>query len=298
MQNQPNIPQNVLVIAASGKTGRRVADILESKGVSVRRGSRSGSPAFDWERPDTWAAALGGMDAAYVAYLPDLAVPQAKPDITRLVELAKEKGLKKLVLLSGRGEPEAQKCEQLVQQSGLEWTVVRAGWFNQNYSEGIFADMVAQGVIALPDADTREALIDVNDIAEVAAASFLDARHDGEVYEVTGPELLSHEQVAQQLSAALGRQIRYQPLTIPEFIAGLQQQGVPDVYLGLMHDLFTITASGVNAHVADGVERALGRAPRSFSDFVSNAAANNVFPPAAHETAEQTAGQTKEATNG
>ena len=126
MESSASAVQNVLVIAAAGKTGRRVADLLEQQGVSVRRGSRGGSPSFDWQAPDTWATVLSGMDAAYVVYTPDLAVPSAEADLTKFVQVAREAGLKKLVLLSGRGEPEAQRCELIVQNSGIAWTVVRA----------------------------------------------------------------------------------------------------------------------------------------------------------------------------
>jgi len=270
----PSTPpyQNVLVIGASGKTGRRVVPLLEERGVAVRRGSRSGSPAFDWAEPATWGPALEGMDAAYVVYTPDLAVPGAHEDLTRFVEVARSMGVRKLVLLSGRGEPEARACELIVERSGMAWTVVRAGWFDQNFSEGEFAGMVAGGAITLPNPDAREPFVDVDDIAEVAAESLLDPRHDGEVYEVTGPELLTYADVARQLSEATGREIRYVPVTSDEFFAGMAQAGVPAEYGELLRYLFDITRSGVNAHVTDGVERALGRPPRSFREFAAGGA--------------------------
>ncbi len=264
--------QNVLVIAANGKTGRRVVPLLEDRGVAVRRGSRSGSPAFDWAEPATWEPALEGMDAAYVVYTPDLSVPGAPEDLTRFVEVARSKGVRKLVLLSGRGEPEARACELIVEQSGLAWTIVRAGWFDQNFSEGDFAGMVADGAIALPNPDVPEPFVDVDDIAEVAAEALLDQRHNGEVYEVTGPELLTYTDVAQQLSDAAGREIRYMPVTTEEFFAGMEQAGVPAEYGDLLRYLFEITSSGVNAHVTDGVQRALGRPPRSFREFAAEVA--------------------------
>lgn len=268
-----NLPyQNILVIAATGKTGRRVVPLLEERGVTVRRGSRSGLPAFDWAEPETWGPALEGMDAAYVVYTPDLAVPGAPEDLTRFVEVAKSKGVRKLVLLSGRGEPEARACELIVEQSGLAWTIVRAGWFDQNFSEGEFAAMVDDGVIALPNPDVREPFVDVDDIAEVAAEALLDPRHNGEVYEVTGPELLTYADVAKQLSEAAGREIRYVPVTTDEFFAGMAEAGVPAEFGDLLRYLFEITKSGVNAHVTDGVQRALGRPPRSFRDFAAEAA--------------------------
>lgn len=283
MQVKTEPVQNVLVIAANGKTGRRVSALLEEKGVAVRRGSRSGLPAFDWEAPDTWAIALESMDAVYVVYTPDLAVPTAEADLSRFVEVAKQQGVKKLVLLSGRGEPEARACEQIVEGSGLAWTIVRAGWFNQNFSEGDFAGMVTDGAIAMPNPEALEPFIDVDDIAEVATAALTDALHDGEVYEVTGPDLMTYADVAEQLSEATGRDIRYEPITTDEFFEGMKQSGVPEHFRELLRYLFDITQSGVNAQVTNGIERALGRRPRTFREFAARAAANGAFNAASQE---------------
>lgn len=269
----------VLVIAASGKTGRRVATLLEARGVAVRRGSRSGegAEAFDWADRATWGPALARMDAAYVVYTPDLCVPSAAGDLSAFVEVAKQRGVKKLVLLSGRGEPEARACEEIVEGAGLAWTIVRAGWFSQNFSEGEFAGMVADGVLALPNPGVREPYIDVDDIAEVAAAALSEPGHDGEVYEVTGPELLSYAEVAQQLSEAAGREIRYKPITDEQCWDGMRDAGAPEEYVELLKYLFSVTASGVNAHISDGVERALGRKPRTFRAFAQRSAARGAW---------------------
>ena len=287
MESSASAVQNVLVIAAAGKTGRRVADLLEQQGISVRRGSRGGSPSFDWQTPDTWAQALAGMDAAYVVYTPDLAVPSAESDLTKFVKVAREAGLKKLVLLSGRGEPEAQRCELIVQNSGIAWTVVRAAWFSQNFSEGEFTDMVNAGQITLPNPDVQEPFVDVDDIAEVAAAAIMDSKHDSQVYEVTGPELLTFADVAAALSSATGRDINYIPLTQSEFSGGLEQAGVPKDFIDLLEYLFSRMASGDNAHTTDGVMRALGRPPKSFFAYATDAAAVGAW--ATHAIEEQSA---------
>jgi uncharacterized protein YbjT (DUF2867 family) len=101
-----------LVIGGNGKTGGRVANRLEMRGIEVRRASRSSEIPFDWEDRSTWAPALRGAAAAYVTYYPDLAVPGAADAIDELASLAVAAGLRRLVLLSGRGEPEAQRAEQ------------------------------------------------------------------------------------------------------------------------------------------------------------------------------------------
>jgi len=267
----------ILVIAANGKTGSRVAERLEDQGIAVRRGSRSAATPFDWNVRDTWVPALKGVTAAYVVYTPDLAVPQAAADLEAFTQVARQHGVEKLVLLSGRGEPEAQACEQIVQQSGLAWTIVRASWFNQNFSEGEFVDMVNAGQITLPNSDALEPFIDIDDIAEVAVAALTDARHDGELYEVTGPELLRLGEVADRLSEATGRTIAYTPITIEQFNDGLVDAGVPEDFAKLLKYLFERAATGVNAYVADGVQRALGRPPRSFSAYAKEAAAQGFW---------------------
>ncbi|MEM8712929.1 MAG: NmrA family transcriptional regulator [Planctomycetota bacterium] len=188
-QNANNQSAPILVIAGTGKTGRRVADRLEAMGRPVRRGSRSSGTPFDWNERATWRPALEGVQAAYVVYSPDLAVPEAPEAISAFTGLARELGVQRLVLLSGRGEEEAQRCEGIVQQSGLEWTVVRASWFAQNFNEGAFLDLVLSGEVTLPADEVREPFIDIDDIADTVVAALTSDDHVGEVYEVTGPRL-------------------------------------------------------------------------------------------------------------
>src|SRR5687767_12588380 len=113
---------SVLVIGGAGKTGRRVSERLRARGVVTRDVSRSTTPAFDWTEPKTWAAALDGVSKAYVTYQPDLSVDGASEAIAQLSGLARDKGLEQVVLLSGRGEPGAQRAEAALQASGVPWT--------------------------------------------------------------------------------------------------------------------------------------------------------------------------------
>ena len=135
-----------LVLGGTGKTGRRVAEKLQALGVETRIASRTANPSFDWDDQSTWDAGLEGVTAAYISYAPDLAIPGATDAIRAFVEKAAAQGVERLVLLSGRGEEEAQACERIVQEAGVEWTVVRASWFMQNFSEGEFLGMVLDGV--------------------------------------------------------------------------------------------------------------------------------------------------------
>ncbi|MEM6768926.1 MAG: NmrA family transcriptional regulator, partial [Bacteroidota bacterium] len=145
-----NNQTNYLIIGGTGKTGRKVVRGLQQAGKSVRVGSRSASPAFEWEDTSTWPAALKGIDRMYVTYYPDLAVPGAYEAISGLMEEAKKAGVEKVALLSGKGETEAERCEQVVATSGMNYTLVRASWFSQNFSESFFLEPVLAGHVALP----------------------------------------------------------------------------------------------------------------------------------------------------
>jgi uncharacterized protein YbjT (DUF2867 family) len=266
-----------LVLGGTGKTGRRVASILETKGVPVRIGSRSASPSFDWNNESGWDACLDGVQAVYITFAPDLAIPGATDAIAAFVGKARRHGVKRLVLLSGRGEAEAQACERIVQESTLEWTIVRASWFNQNFSEGAFIDMVHAGVITLPAGDTPEPFVDVDDIAEVAAAALTEPGHDGEIYEVTGPRLMTFADVAAELSQATGRDINYVEVPHEAFVAEVTESGAPPEVAWMLDYLFSTVLDGRNAHLTDGIQRALGRPPRDFADYARTTAVTGAW---------------------
>ncbi|SFO95722.1 NAD(P)H-binding protein [Qipengyuania nanhaisediminis] len=281
MTYQSNAEQLTLVIGGTGKTGARVAERLTAMGRKVRIGSRSSAPAFDWDREATWEAALEGVSSIYITYSPDLAMPGATDAIKALVWRARLEGVTRLVLLSGRGETEAQACEEVVQESGLEWTIVRASWFNQNFSEGAFIEMVRSGTITLPAGDTPEPFVDTDDIADVAVAALTEDRHIGEVYEVTGPRLMTLADVAADLSAATGRSIDFVDVPHEAFVDSLAGSGAPDDVVWMLDYLFSTVLDGRNAYLTDGVERALGRKPRDFADYARQLAANGAWRAAA-----------------
>jgi len=273
----PASPRHILVLGGTGKTGRRIAAGLAEEGHSVRIGSRGATPPFDWNDPSGWDACLDGIDAAYISYAPDLAMPGATDAIEAFVERAKAHGVRRLVLLSGRGEPEAQACERIVQESGLEWTVVRASWFFQNFSEGAFADMVLAGRITLPAGDVPEPFVDVDDIAEVAVAALAGDGHAGEVYEVTGPRLMTFDMIAEELTNATGRDITFVEVPHDAFLDEVKRSGAPHEVVWMLDYLFATVLDGRNASLADGVERALGRPPRDFRAYARDVAATGAW---------------------
>ncbi len=276
-----DLPGRILVLGGTGKTGRRVAAGLQTLGIPVRIGSRSGTPPFDWDDEAGWDACLLGVEAVYITYAPDLAMPGATDAIQALVDRAEGLGVRRLVLLSGRGEPEAQACEGIVQRSGLEWTVVRASWFFQNFSEGAFTEMVLAGRITLPAGGTPEPLVDVGDIAEVAIAALSETGHAGQVYEVTGPRLMTFADIAAELSEVTGRTIEFTQVPHDGFVAEAKASGAPRDVIWMLDYLFSTVLDGRNSHLTDGVQRALGREPKDFLAYARDAAASGVWDVAA-----------------
>jgi uncharacterized protein YbjT (DUF2867 family) len=269
--------KTTLVLGGTGKTGRRVAERLTAQGLPVRVGSRTGEPPFNWENHDTWSPALHGVEAAYVSYYPDLAAPGAPAAIRSFTDLTAAAGVRRLVLLSGRGEEEAQACEQVVQESGAEWTIVRSSWFCQNFSEDYLLEPVLGGEVALPVGDIPEPFVDAEDIAAVAVAALTQDGHAGQVYEVTGPRALTFDEAITQIAKATGRDIRFVRVSPEEYAAALAEHAVPAEVIALMTYLFTTVLDGRNAHVADGVKRALGHEPKDFTDYARDTAATGVW---------------------
>lgn len=266
-----------LVLGATGKTGSRITAGLRNKGVPIRLGSRSASPVFDWNNEACWDECLTEVEAVYINYAPDLAIPGAANSIRSFVDRARHHGVKQLVLLSGRGEAEAQACEKIVQDGGIEWTIVRASWFNQNFSEGAFVDMVLSGQISLPANDTLEPFIDVDDIAEVVVTSLTETGHTGQVYEVTGPRLMTFAEIASELSEANGRVITYTQVPHEAFVSSVAESGAPEEVVWLLDYLFSTVLDGRNAFLTDGVQRALGRPPKDFSQYARETAAKGIW---------------------
>ena len=273
--------QMTLVLGGTGKTGRRVVERLEARGVPVRVGSRSADPPFDWEDEATWAPALQNVGSAYVSYYPDLAVPSSVAAVRSFADVATRSGVRRLVLLSGRGEPENERAERVVREvsekAGAEWTILRSTWFMQNFSEDYMLEHVLSGEIRLPAGDVPTPFLDTDDIAEVAVAALTDEGHAGQLYELTGPRSLTFAEAAAEIASAAGREVRYVPVSLEEHAAEAAEQGVPAEVVELLTYLFSEVVDGRNASTTDGVRRALGREPRDFADYAREAAATGVW---------------------
>ena len=182
-------------------------------------------------------------------------MPGATDAICAFVNRAAQHHVERIVLLSGRGEEEAQACERIVQESGLDWTIVRASWFHQNFSEGAFVDMVQAGQITLPVGKVAEPFIDADDIADVSA----------------------------ELSRACNREIALVPIPHDAFVDEVARSGAPKEAVWMLNHLFATVLDGRNASLTDGIPRALGRPPKDFAAYAREVAATgawNEFAPA------------------
>jgi uncharacterized protein YbjT (DUF2867 family) len=277
MSSQVQDSKPVLVLGGTGKTGRRIVERLRARHLPVRVGSRSGNPPFDWENRSTWAPALEGVRSVYLTYYPDFALPGALEATEAFTELAMSGGVRRLVLLSGRGEPLAERGEQVLRDTGADLTILRSTWFMQNFSEDYMLEHVLGGEIRLPAGDVPTPFLDADDIADAAVAALTDERHVGRLYELTGPRSVTMDEVAAETSEATGREIRYVPVSIEQHAAEAAEHGAPPELIDLLSYLFSEVMDGRNAGTTDGVKRALGREAGDFRDFARATASSGVW---------------------
>ena len=271
---------NILVTCGTGKTGRRVVDRLKTRDITARIGSRAGEPPFDWENPETWAGVLDGMDTVYINYHPDLAIPGARKAIEEFTSQAVKGGIQKMVLLSGKGEKEAELCEQVVMNAGTDWTIVRASWFNQLFSEAFLLDPILAGYVDLPGEEALVPFVDADDIADVVVESLLDDKHVGQTYELTGPRQLTFKQVTEEISNATGRDIVFNSITIEEYEKMLKEYQVPEGVIWLISYLFTeVLLLSSNSVVTNDIQKVLGRKATDFTEYARETASTGIWNP-------------------
>lgn len=272
MNNSP-----FLIIGKTAKTGLRVEKRLQAVGYATRGVSRSSSPTFDWEDQSTWRKAMQGTESAYVTFYPDLAIPTAEQTIRDFIAVAKEVGLRHIVLLSGRGEEGAERAEAVLANSGLDWNVVRASWFMQNFSEGFMIDGILGGNVMLPAGDIAEPFIDIDDIAEVAVAALTRSELRNRLFEVSGPRAMTFAQCVEEISQAVGYPVLYTRIPMDDFNGALRAQGMPEEMLWLMNELFNVVLDGRNAQPANGVEEAVGRPATDFATYLQKVMASGAW---------------------
>lgn len=274
--------KSILVVGATGTTGRRLVPQLQRRGMMVRAASRTpsdGQIRFDWSDPESHEAALTGVDAVYV--IPPSFVENPVPAVEPFVATAVRAGVCRLVLLSsmGAGFPgEPAECgrralETLVRTSGLEWTILRPSGFMQNFSEGFLLPAVSHGTIPNPAGSGKLAMVDAEDIAAVAAEVLVTGgtTHVGQTYDVTGPRLIDFHEIAAMISRHAKHPVTAVPMTSRDFLGMLESVGVPSDYAAMLVRDQEAIGNGAAASVADTVARILGRDPIDFATFALSA---------------------------
>ena len=168
----------------------------------------------------------------------------------------------------------------LSSRAPVESTIVRASWFSQNFSENFLLEDVLSGEVALPVNGVREPFVDVDDVADVAVAALTESGHDGRLYELTGPLLLTFADAVAEIADAARRDITFREVGMEQYSAALAEQGVPADVAWLVTYLFAEVLDGRNDSLADGVQRALGRPARDFREYARATAAGGIWSPA------------------
>jgi uncharacterized protein YbjT (DUF2867 family) len=265
----------VLVLGATGTTGRRVTERLRATGVEVRAASRHGEQRFDWSDASTWEPAVAGVARMY------LMAPHELPVDPAFVGSAVDHGVRHIVLLSSggieaMGDERLMAAERTVRESGAEWTIVRPDWFNQNFDEGFFQPAVVAGELALPRGDHRQAFVDADDIAAVAAAALTEDGHGGRSYEIKGPQALSFPEALGIIGRACGRSIRYRG-SAEDYRAAQSGFGFPDEQIEQEIASFAALREQGDAEPNDVVRQVTGREPRDFETYAAEAAASGAW---------------------
>ncbi len=267
----------ILVLGATGKTGKRVVSRLQKMNLPVRMGSRNATPAFNWEDASTWDATLKNVQKVYISFQPDVAVPGAAETLQQFVQKTIEHGVEKLVLISGRGEKEAEACENIVIDAGIDWTILRASWFMQNFSESFLLEGILAGHVVLPEIKAAEPFVNADDIADIATAALTSGEHANKLYELTGPRLITFKQAVAEIATAINRPVQFEEVSMEEYAAILRSYELPEDYIWLINYLFTNVLDGRNESLTSGVEDALDRKPAEFSRYVMQAAESGVW---------------------
>ncbi|MFP3831593.1 NAD(P)H-binding protein [Chryseobacterium sp. SIMBA_028] len=265
--------ENILVIGGEGKNGRRVVEKFRNIGFSVFSTTRTkeevktGLVFFDWNDGSTYEPAVSNIDKVYIVH-PDTSVPDAYEQINLLMSCMEKKGVSKAVLLSGRGQESVRKCEGILINSPLKWTIIRSAWFNQNFSEGHFLHGIQSGSVTFMAGSAKEPFVDLDDLSDAVVECLLHEKYNGKIYEVTGDELFTFEEAVKTIGNRLGRDIKYHFLNKKEYSDLLKNIGLPHFVAEHMAVAFDEILDGRNENTGSGIQEILGRSPKKFKEFV------------------------------
>jgi uncharacterized protein YbjT (DUF2867 family) len=281
----------ILITGANGLCGSELVRRLSAKGVAVRALVRNAAKAQgisslanveivqgDMARPETLTDALRGVERAMLISSSEPAMLDVQ---TSFIHAARKAGVAHVVKLSGiipdRESPFRfarmhGEIERRLEESGMAFTHLRAGEFMHAYFRQV-PSIVSRGMLLLPMEGARIASIDIGDIAEVAADVLTGSGHEGKIYPLTGPAALSMAEVAEKLSVACGKPIRYVTVSPEDAKRAQLAAGVPPFLADALGELFAERRKGKESKVSQVIPTVFGRQPMSFDEFATRHAA-------------------------
>jgi uncharacterized protein YbjT (DUF2867 family) len=274
----------ILVTGATGNVGSALVRTLLQRGVPVRAAASdtqrlktcaqqgAETVVLDFCNPATFRAALDGCTGLFLLRPP--ALSRMRRTLLPFVDVARSLGVKQVVFLSVQGADKNRfiphhAVERALQTGPGGWTLLRPGFFAQNLGDAYRRDIARDSRLYLPAGAGRVAFVDTRDIAEAAAICLLDPEpHQGQAYSLTGAQALSLQEVAQLLSEALGRPIRYEPASIPGYIQHLRRQGLSPGQIAVMTALHVGLRFGQGAPIDPTLPRLLGHPARSVQEYI------------------------------
>jgi uncharacterized protein YbjT (DUF2867 family) len=273
----------ILVTGASGNVGREVLRQIAQTGAKItaayQDASRANVPAgvekvtIDYKQPETVRSALQGVDHVFLVGPPTAELPALE---RKAIDVIKQSDVEHVVKLSAMGGRESTfprehaESEDYIRSSGVHYTFLRPNGFMQNLVNNNSQTINTQNAFYGSDGDGKVSQIDIRDIAAVAVKTLTEPGHMGKTYTLTGPEAVSNAQIAELLTKALGREIRYVNLPPEQLKPAMLGAGVPEWTTDAILDLQRLYREGKAATVTDDVERILGRKPTSYADFLED----------------------------
>lgn len=268
----------ILVVGASGVVGSELVRVLKAEGQNVRvttskPSKDSASVHLNLTTGEGLRDAFEGVAKAFFMS-PGGYADQYKM-LAPLIQEAKRRGLKKVVLMTAMGANAVEtspmrRAEIELEKSGLKYNIVRPNWFMQNFNTFWVQGIKEQGKILLPAGKAKTSFIDTRDISAVIAKLLTTDKHDNQAFDLSGPEDLTHEDVAREISAATGQKVVYEEIPPSVLRTGLLSAGLPEDYTDFLLMILGYLKEGYSAGVRPTVKEILGREPRSFKQYAQD----------------------------
>lgn len=275
--------ERILVTGATAPVGRELVRLLIEAGAEVKAATRHPERAaglfgdtvevveLDYREPATFDAAVEWADRIFLQ--PPAFEPDAHETLTPLLDWAVQAGVGHVVTVSAMGmelreDLPIRRLERHIQSVGVDYTFLRPNFYMQTFGEGPLGERIRRtGFLRMPVEDARVSIVDGRDVAAVAAEVLLTTDHFGQAYTLTGPEALTHKEVASLMGAAAGRQILFESCTDEEMLGWLVGAGWPADVAGVVIALYQSVRAGTRGDVTADVTSVLGRSPCSFDVF-------------------------------